>query len=194
MKQFAKFVYEQTEFLAKIKQFNFEHFINYDLEREIENMERVWQQMNFIPKFCHMDFMGSNILVSCENGKKQVSIIDYEYSTYSCRGYDLATFMGQWGIEPMQYEKISLPNDSVIERVVSIYRRQCERIEAGYCQQPENSLEQIMDEVKLGFCVYALFFTAFFTQNKPVDPEEKPMDFDDTIVSIICALQFFAFD
>src|SRR5699024_7602812 len=87
--------------------------------------------------------------------------VDFEHGTYGCRGYDIGVFHLQWGVEPQDYDRFSMPDDSVMINFIRLYIEGCDHICPGYSCKAENSVEAILREAKLYMIVYFFFWTIF---------------------------------
>ncbi|XP_065348123.1 choline/ethanolamine kinase-like [Cloeon dipterum] len=69
-------------------------FLNYDLEKEMHWLKRELQKIDSPVVFCHNDLQEGNILLREKD--QDVVVIDFEYSAYNYRGFDLANHMCEW--------------------------------------------------------------------------------------------------
>src|SRR5699024_3437925 len=107
--------------------------------------------------FTHNDMLGTNLLLTEPDGK--LLVIDFEYSSYGCRGYDLGVFLYQHGLEPNEYAKFAMPDDDILKQFICLYIEECENISPGYSDKQTNSLERILHETKLCMLVFFMFWT-----------------------------------
>eukprot|EP00112_Aurelia_sp_Birch-Aquarium-sp1_P006926 Seg1756.12 transcript_id=Seg1756.12/GoldUCD/mRNA.D3Y31 product="Choline/ethanolamine kinase" protein_id=Seg1756.12/GoldUCD/D3Y31 len=78
----------QQEMLTKIKSMN--------LADEYFKLKKFLINTNSTVVFCHNDVQEGNILLLKEQDKIDVMLIDYEYSSYSYRGFDLGNHFCEW--------------------------------------------------------------------------------------------------
>src|SRR5699024_9599873 len=110
--------------------------------------------------FSHNDYIGTNVLVTKPSQK--LVLIDFEYSGYFARAYDVAIFYAQWGIEPFDYDNLSLPEDEVLNQFLEHYIKAANRYEPGYSENPENSQKKLLREVKVYMLAYLFYIMAYF--------------------------------
>ncbi|XP_032138513.1 choline kinase alpha isoform X6 [Sapajus apella] len=82
-------------------------FLNYNLPLELENLRSLLESTPSPVVFCHNDCQEGNILLleGRENSEKQkLMLIDFEYSSYNYRGFDIGNHFCEW-IYDYTYEK-----------------------------------------------------------------------------------------
>lgn len=90
---------------ARIKQFH--TLLSYNLPQELENLRALLTSTPSPVVFCHNDCQEGNILLldSREDGEKQkLMLIDFEYSSYNYRGFDIGNHFCEWMYD-YSYEK-----------------------------------------------------------------------------------------
>ncbi|XP_036182313.1 choline kinase alpha isoform X2 [Myotis myotis] len=90
---------------AKVKQLH--RFLSYNLPLELENLRSLLESTPSPVVFCHNDCQEGNILLlegreNLENQK--LMLIDFEYSSYNYRGFDIANHFCEWMYD-YNYEK-----------------------------------------------------------------------------------------
>ncbi|EFO98535.1 CRE-CKB-1 protein [Caenorhabditis remanei] len=69
-----------------------------DLHKEIDLMEKMSNEIfDDTIVFCHNDLACSNVLEL--NSNKEIVLIDWEFGTYNCRGFDLAMHLSETAID-----------------------------------------------------------------------------------------------
>jgi len=164
-----------------VDEMNLDELRNFDVRKEYKWLKEQVDALQYPLVFCHNDFLGSNVLVTEPEDK--MLLIDLEYCTYGCRGYDLGVFLSQWGLEPNDYEKLDMPSDEVMERFIEYYIEGADRLEPGYGCKPENSVKAILHETKLFMSVFFLFWTAFFLNQREKMIDAIPFDIRANFVS-----------
>lgn len=109
--------------------------------------------------------------------------VDLEYSAYGPRSSDLATYINEWGYEPLEFEKQGLPTDDVLEMFAQMYIEECNKILPGYADKPENSLPTVVKEIKIMNLVYYLFSLSFTMKSKQNLVDAIPFDAKANMVS-----------
>ncbi|XP_006980567.1 choline kinase alpha isoform X3 [Peromyscus maniculatus bairdii] len=82
-------------------------FLDYNLPLELENLRSLLQYTKSPVVFCHNDCQEGNILLldGQENSEKQkLMLIDFEYSSYNYRGFDIGNHFCEWMYD-YTYEK-----------------------------------------------------------------------------------------
>ncbi|KAK2100014.1 hypothetical protein P7K49_021362 [Saguinus oedipus] len=82
-------------------------FLSYNLPLELENLRSLLESTPSPVVFCHNDCQEGNILLleGRENSEKQkLMLIDFEYSSYNYRGFDIGNHFCEW-IYDYSYEK-----------------------------------------------------------------------------------------
>uniref|UniRef100_A0A8C8ZAY5 Ethanolamine kinase n=1 Tax=Prolemur simus TaxID=1328070 RepID=A0A8C8ZAY5_PROSS len=90
---------------SKIKQLH--KFLGYNLPLELENLRSLLESTPSPVVFCHNDCQEGNILLleGRENSEKQkLMLIDFEYSSYNYRGFDIGNHFCEWMYD-YNYEK-----------------------------------------------------------------------------------------
>lgn len=73
--------------------------MSYNLPQEMENLRCLLESTQSPVVFCHNDLQEGNILLLSvkENIEKQkLMLIDFEYSSYNYRGFDIGNFFCEW--------------------------------------------------------------------------------------------------
>jgi len=126
----------------------------------------------------HNDFRSQNILVS--NTDSSIKLVDIESSAYGYRPHDICGFLMEWGVGPLKFR---IPDDKSIEYLCGVYTEECEKLEPGYAAKPENSLKQMIVEVKVEFLRYCMFIISFFIEKEEAFPDTMPYDYKENLVS-----------
>lgn len=169
--------YKQNNVKQIFQELNLETLIQNDLLEECEEFERMMKSEKSPTVFCHNDFRGSNMLVTGdETGEQSIVMCDFEYCSYGPRGYDFASFLTEWGKELFDTEFLDIPSDEVIEHFVKFYIEESELITPGYTDNPKNSLEKIVKEVKLNILFNFMFILCFIVKQKDSVIESVPFN------------------
>ena len=111
--------------------------------------------------FTHIDFRPPNILVTETDG---IVLCDFEYSCYGFRGFDFGTIFLEWGRDRKDWNTpYAFPeDDSTIKPLMQIYIEESVRLRGKeFSDDPRNSLEHIMREVKV-FSLVAIMWVILF--------------------------------
>jgi ethanolamine kinase len=87
----------------KVKQSKFEKFIDLDaLQKEAQEIKLKLDDLHSPLVFCHNDLLSGNVIINEENSMlREINFIDFEYASYSFRGFDIANHFCEWaGFEP----------------------------------------------------------------------------------------------
>nr|CAB3230593.1 choline/ethanolamine kinase [Phallusia mammillata] len=86
-----------TKFKDGVKQSFFMKFKAYDVEQEVEYVSDMITNMNPVVVFCHNDVQEGNLLHTNRNDvPNPVQMIDFEYSSYNYRGFDIGNHFCEW--------------------------------------------------------------------------------------------------
>ncbi|KAM9481627.1 choline kinase alpha [Clarias gariepinus] len=90
---------QRLTFTREIHIHKFNHLMSYNLIQEMENLRCLLESTQSPVVFCHNDLQEGNILLLSgrENMEKQrLMLIDFEYSSYNYRGFDIGNFFCEW--------------------------------------------------------------------------------------------------
>ena len=174
MKNMLKTAYKINQIEQLSVELNCKTLQKRDVRLELqEQIDRI-TQMNIPIVFCHNDFRGNNILVTEPHSK--ILACDLEYCGYGSRGFDLASFLMEWGKKDLFHQVHQLPNDDVISTFAGLYITECDKLVTGYSQQSVNSLEAHVREVKLMTLMNFLFFISIIA--KQTESIVSSLEFD----------------
>lgn len=77
----------------------YQKVMDFDVKEKVEQVGRLCFNSNEVVVFCHNDIQEGNILFCGEahsNGGNPVQLIDFEYSAYSYRGFDIGNHFAEW--------------------------------------------------------------------------------------------------
>ena len=145
-----------------------------DLLQEYGEFEKLIGTANSPLVFSHIDFRGSNIMVT--EPEQKLLTIDMEYCAFAPRAFDMATFLSEWGKELFDYENLAMPEDEVIGQFVALYLEGCDLFVPGYSSKPENGRSVIVREVKLFILANIMFITAMSAKQEEAIIEAVPFN------------------
>ncbi|KAF4091547.1 hypothetical protein AMELA_G00038130 [Ameiurus melas] len=90
---------QRLTFTREILHHKFNRLMSYNLPQEMENLRCLLESTQSPVVFCHNDLQEGNILLlsAKENIEKQkLMLIDFEYSSYNYRGFDIGNFFCEW--------------------------------------------------------------------------------------------------
>ncbi|GAA6093515.1 choline kinase alpha isoform X1 [Tachysurus ichikawai] len=90
---------QRLTFTREIHLHKFNQLMSYNLPQEMENLRCLLESTLSPVVFCHNDLQEGNILLLSghENIEKQkLMLIDFEYSSYNYRGFDIGNFFCEW--------------------------------------------------------------------------------------------------
>lgn len=89
---------------------------NMDLLKEYRDLSTLIENMGSVSVFCHNDVQEGNILVMNNFGgdltEKEVQIIDFEYSYYGYRAYDIGNHFCEWVMENVSDKPLAFDFDA----------------------------------------------------------------------------------
>ena len=174
MREWIEYAYDKCHVRQLVEQFDLDAFKRRDLLEEFTDFEELIRGANSPLVFSHVDFRGSNILVT-EPDQKLIAI-DMEQCAYAPRAFDIATFLTEWGKELFDFENIGMPDENVIEHYVGLYIEACDQLVPGYAGRKENALEVIVREVKLYILANILFFVSTSIRQEEAIIEALPFN------------------
>ncbi|CAG2180116.1 unnamed protein product, partial [Oppiella nova] len=116
--------------------------------------------------FSHNDFNRTNILIRESNDNKsqnlEIFFIDFDYSNYNYRGYDLGKYFSTWAQEIPEYcagPNVQFPTDTQMSVFIEAYIEEMVNIYGNsYVNNEINSIDSIIREAKskaeIGFNCY----------------------------------------
>ena len=146
-----------------------------NLSQEIKWIKQVVLECDSPINFTHVDFRGSNIMVTETNG---IVLCDLEYSCYGFRGVDFGSIFVEWGhniedfIKPLNFvdDKKFLPFiESYIEESVKLRGNE-------FIEDKRNSIEHILKEGKVFSLVSLMFFVLISLKSNESIIADIPFD------------------
>ena len=124
------------------------------------------------------------------NSNDEIVLCDFEYSCYGYRGFDFGTILVEWGRTMNDMTKPhDFPGDSAIESLLQHYIDESVRIFGQkYLENKNNSMDQLLREVKLFVLIGNIFFILFSIQN-----DDNSKQIMDRKVMMVCMLYLYAF-
>ncbi|XP_056454043.1 choline kinase alpha isoform X1 [Gadus chalcogrammus] len=74
----------------------FNRLASYNLPQEMEDLKSLLESTNSPVVFCHNDCQEGNILLLNTSLDQKLMLIDFEYSSYNYRGFDIANHFCEW--------------------------------------------------------------------------------------------------
>ncbi|KAJ6221871.1 hypothetical protein RDWZM_000416 [Blomia tropicalis] len=127
--------------------------------------------------FSHCDFNRGNRLVQREpkTGKSRVYLIDFDYSCFFYRGFDLGRYFSNYRHREDMFGDEGFPTDDEMKLFLEAYRNECGRLQGDqYLLNENNSLERLIIESKV-FTLMAYsdyFFCLMMYTNNPTGPKK----------------------
>ena len=143
-----KLTKERFDLKALIEESKSQTLKTYDIEEELQWLKRAIIESKSPHIFTHLDFRGSNIMITESDG---IVLCDFEYSCYGYRGFDFGTLFSEWGrvwgqwTQPHEY-----PSDETIKQFIGPYIEESIKLKGKqFSEDNRNSIENILKEVKL---------------------------------------------
>ncbi|XP_058161067.1 choline kinase alpha isoform X1 [Dasypus novemcinctus] len=130
---------------SKVKQL--QKLLSYDLPLEMENLRALLESTPSPVVFCHNDCQEGNILLleGRENSEKQkLMLIDFEYSSYNYRGFDIGNHFCEWMYD-YNYEKYPFFRANILKYPS---RKQQLHFISSYLATFQNGFENLSHEEK----------------------------------------------
>ena len=145
-----------------------------DMSSEVNWVLQVIPTFNSPIVFSHNDFRFANTMVCDDN---EVVVVDFEMASYYCRGYDFASL----------FENTD-PNNRGIKEFVEHYIKEGHKMFGkSYSENPNNSVHQILKELKQFSMIYSLILVNVFIHN---DFWQIPISEKTCMVSLQLAILF----
>ncbi|XP_054157051.1 choline/ethanolamine kinase-like [Oppia nitens] len=164
----SRHVLNCTPYRQLICEHNCETLKTYDIKDEIRWLNQTVQQCGSPMTFTHNDLLSANVMVlednNNDNSGDQLLICDYEYASYSYRGLDLSSIIGEWGRLWNDFKTAhNFVDDSTIKQLLNYYIDENIKIFGKeYTENANNSMDQLIKEVKVFALVYKMFMTLIF--------------------------------
>ncbi|XP_076971632.1 choline kinase alpha isoform X2 [Tamandua tetradactyla] len=130
---------------SKVKQLH--KLLSYNLPLEMENLRALLESTPSPVVFCHNDCQEGNILLleGRENSEKQkLMLIDFEYSSYNYRGFDIGNHFCEWMYD-YNYEKYPFFRANILKYPT---RKQQLHFISSYLAAFQNEFENLSSEEK----------------------------------------------
>uniref|UniRef100_A0A8C5YKW9 Ethanolamine kinase n=3 Tax=Marmota marmota marmota TaxID=9994 RepID=A0A8C5YKW9_MARMA len=130
---------------SRIKQLH--KFLNYNLPLELKNLRSLLESTPSPVVFCHNDCQEGNVLLleGRENSEKQkLMLIDFEYSSYNYRGFDIGNHFCEWMYD-YSYEKYPFFTANILKYPT---RKQQLHFISSYLTTFQNDFENLSSEEK----------------------------------------------
>ena len=190
---YLKFVAKNEENKKIIEEMSLKNMAGVNIKAELDWLKKTIIKVNSPVVFTHIDFRGSNIMITEPND--QLVLCDFEYSSYGHRGFDIGTIAAEWGrdmadLTKSEKEIQKFPNDSVLKKLLEYYISESEQIHGhGWSLKKQNSLEQLIIETKV-FTLAASMFIIMFCLASDQDQNDIPLDRKMWMVSMIIFLKY----
>ncbi|XP_054157302.1 choline/ethanolamine kinase-like [Oppia nitens] len=167
--------YEEANNLFDLKalydECNCQTLKGHELIDEIQWLKDTITSLDSPIAFTHVDFRGSNIMVTDEDG---IILCDFEYSCYDYRGCDFGTLFAEWGKNFLDFLKPQdFPNDEIFKPFIDIYINEMTRLKGNvFTDDKRNTFEHILKEGKVFALASNMFFIVMtLKQNESVIPD-----------------------
>ncbi|XP_054156456.1 choline/ethanolamine kinase-like [Oppia nitens] len=154
---------------------NCQTFKAHDLNDEIQWIKDKITELDSPIVFTHVDFRGSNIMVTDEN---DLILCDFEYSCYGYRGYDFGTLFAEWGKNFFDFLKAqNFPNDNTIKPFIDVYIEEMIRLKGKtFTDDKRNTFEHILKEIKLFTLAANMFVITLSIKSNESVFVDRPFD------------------
>nr|XP_031546842.1 choline kinase alpha isoform X1 [Vicugna pacos] len=130
---------------SKVKQLH--KFLSYNLPLELRNLRSLLESTPSPVVFCHNDCQEGNVLLleGRENSEKQkLMLIDFEYSSYNYRGFDIGNHFCEWMYD-YNYEKYPFFRANILKYPT---KKQQLHFISSYLAAFQNEFENLSNEEK----------------------------------------------
>ncbi|XP_054157292.1 choline kinase A2-like [Oppia nitens] len=138
----------------------------YDIKQELDWLKDVITNSNIPVVFTHVDFRGSNIMITED---EDIVVCDFEYCGYGYRGYDFGTIFVEWGkdfeVLGYDYGKFigQVSNNTNFRPFIESYFNEMVAIYGDkFAADPRNSVDAMLREAKL-FSLIAYMFIIIYS-------------------------------
>ncbi|CAG2102429.1 unnamed protein product [Medioppia subpectinata] len=158
---FYEMAFKEFPINDMIEEYNCQTLKKHDLKAEIEWLKSAIIGAKSPIVFSHIDFRGSNIMVTEPND--EIILCDLEYSGYGFRGFDFGTILVEWGRGFGDYNTLTtFPDNTVTEPLIKAYIEESVQIFGEEFGKNEiNSYDHILKEAKV-FSLAAFMWLILF--------------------------------
>ena len=185
---FYKKAYERFDIDKLVNELNLETYKNNDIKKELDWLKKVLIETKSPIMFTHLDFRGTNCMVTDPND--EIILCDFEYSCYGYRGFDFGSTMVEWNRKVDELFKSEnqldkYPDDEQIKSLLKPYINESVKILGKrYLEDKINSMEQLVKEAKV-FSLVADMFMILFCLKCDNDEDGVPMEKRLVMVSFL---------
>ncbi|XP_059480635.1 choline/ethanolamine kinase [Neocloeon triangulifer] len=139
-------------------------FLACDLEQEMRWLKRELEDVESPAVFCHNDLQEGNILL--RELDQEVVVIDFEYSAYNYRGFDIANHMCEWVFDYTcphpPYFTANHQNYPSLQQQQFFARKYLEALPESEGSCTDEEVEQLLTEARI-FTLASHFFWALWS-------------------------------
>ena len=183
--KWIKEAYDRFDIDKIIDEYNCETLKKYKIKQELDWLLKTVAELDSPVTFTHVDFRGSNIMVTEPDDR--ILLCDFEYSGYGYRGSDFGTIFAEWnGRVWADFTTLhDFPEDNQIIPFLESYVEESSRLLGeSFAKDKRNSFDHLLKEVKLFSLVSNMFFVLLTLKtNKNIRDPTKTFDKRTTMVS-----------
>uniref|UniRef100_F7BD35 ethanolamine kinase n=1 Tax=Ciona intestinalis TaxID=7719 RepID=F7BD35_CIOIN len=146
---------KSAEFSDEYKQSLYLKLMACNIEAEVQFVTRIISKQDVVV-FCHNDIQEGNLLQSIRDDQNNpVQMIDFEYSSYNYRGFDIANHFCEWMYDYsysswpfFSYKFEHYANQQQQANLVEVYLEESYRVRPSRRSDPKWQKAYIMDEIK----------------------------------------------
>jgi thiamine kinase-like enzyme len=158
-----------------IRSQNRDIFLNLDFFGELLWIKKAILASNSPIVFSHCDFNRGNILIreNSNNNNPEIFLIDFDYSSFNYRGFDIGRYFSSWGHEDPMFGFGEYPTDEQMSVFVCAYINESIKLLGNsYSELEINSKENIIKEAKL-FTLFCYLIDVLFCLYMSTTDESK---------------------
>ncbi|KAI7802388.1 choline kinase alpha [Triplophysa rosa] len=142
---------------------SFSHLLSYDLPKEMDNLKCLLESTSSPVVFCHNDLQEGNILLLSgrENEDQQrLMLIDFEYSSYNYRGFDIGNFFCEWTYDytwdKFPFFKANTKNYPPKEQQMQFFQSYLLEFDSGFANLSEKDQQKLKEKMLVEVDRFAL--------------------------------------
>ncbi|XP_056621949.1 choline kinase alpha isoform X3 [Triplophysa dalaica] len=142
---------------------SFSHLLSYNLPKEMDNLKCLLKSTSSPVVFCHNDLQEGNILLLSgrENEDQQrLMLIDFEYSSYNYRGFDIGNFFCEWSYDytwdKFPFFKANTKNYPPKEKQMQFFQSYLLEFDPGFANLSEKDQQKLTEKMLVEVDRFAL--------------------------------------
>ncbi|CAL8357494.1 unnamed protein product [Lota lota] len=138
----------------------FNRLVSYNLPHEMDVLKSLLESTNSPVVFCHNDCQEGNILLLNTSLAQKLMLIDFEYSSYNYRGFDIGNHFCEWmydyNCDTFPFFKVNAENYPSKAQQLHFIEHYMRESDGGFNDLDEAAREKLMEELYVEVNRFAL--------------------------------------